>query len=62
VIAQRLSEAKAEMSHYHEFDYLVINNHFDTALKELHSIFKAKRLCLNKQLEEHASLIENLCD
>ena len=39
VIARRMRDAVNEMSHYHEFDYIVINNHFETALKQLHSIF-----------------------
>lgn len=62
IIAGRMAEATSEMSHYNEFDYIVINNHFDTALKELHSIFKANRLRAGKQIGEHKNLIANLCE
>lgn len=60
VIARRMRDAVSEMSHYHEFDYLVINNHFDTALKQLHSIFSANRLTQNKQQMQHKNLINAL--
>lgn len=44
VIARRMRDAKNEMSHYAEFDYLVINEDFDRALQELRSIVAAARL------------------
>lgn len=62
VIAKRLGESMNEMSHYNEFDYLVINNHFQTALEELHSIFKAGRLLKTAQIENHQNLIQQLLD
>lgn len=62
VIAKRLKESINEMSHYAEFDYLVINNHFQTALEELHSIFKAGRLTQKAQLQHHASLVDQLIE
>ena len=62
VIAKRLGESMNEMSHYNEFDYLVINNHFQTALEELHSIFKAGRLLKPAQIENHQNLIQQLLD
>ena len=37
-IERRLGNARSEMSHYHEFDYVVVNDHFDTALAELKAI------------------------
>ncbi len=39
VIAQRLSAAREEMSHYSEFDYVIVNECFDTAVAEMCSIF-----------------------
>lgn len=62
VIAKRLSESMNEMSHYHEFDYLVVNNHFQTALNELHTIFQAGRLTQKAQRNQHQSLINQLLD
>lgn len=60
VIARRMRDAVSEMSHYDEFDYIVINNHFDTALKQLHSIFLAGRLSKPRQVTQHKNLIDAL--
>ena len=60
VIAKRMSEAVSEMSHYPEFEYLVINDEFEYALDQLHSIFKANRLTLEKQQQRHAHLLQEL--
>jgi guanylate kinase len=49
VIQRRLAEAMAEISHYHEFDYLVVNDDFDQALAQLQSIFMAHRLLTARQ-------------
>lgn len=62
VITKRLGESMNEMSHYDEFDYLVINNHFQTALDELHSIFKAGRLTRQAQISSHKNLIAQLLE
>jgi len=60
VIAHRMSEAVSEMSHYNEFDYLVINDDFDQALVELQAIFVAERAKLAKQQLRHQSLLADL--
>ena len=60
IIDARMAEAKNEMSHYNEADYLVINDVFKDALTELKSIFTAERLKLEKQATTHASLLSNL--
>ena len=60
VIAGRMSEAVSEMSHYSEFDYVVINDVFDTALEELKAIFIAGRLTVTGQSAAHASMISEL--
>ncbi|MBP6514508.1 MAG: guanylate kinase [Steroidobacteraceae bacterium] len=39
-IARRLQDSVTELSHWREFDYVVINDDFDTALADLHSIFR----------------------
>ena len=56
VIARRMKEAVNEMSHYAEFDYLVVNDDFNDALQDLSSIFKAHRL---RQLQQERNL-ENI--
>ncbi len=59
-IQRRLSEAVAEMQHLAEFDYLVINDEFDTALDDLRSIVVARRLRLENQRNVHQNLISKL--
>jgi guanylate kinase len=39
-----MQEAVAEMSHYVEFDYLVVNDDFGMALNDLSSLVKSQRL------------------
>lgn len=56
IINRRMKDAVNEMSHYAEFDYIIINDDFDDALQELSSIFKANRL---RQLQQERKL-ENL--
>ncbi len=48
-IARRMREAKADISHYSEYDYLVINDHFETALQELKTIISASHLNYRQQ-------------
>ena len=38
VIARRLKDAVGDMSHWHEFDYVVVNDTFEHALSELSAI------------------------
>lgn len=38
IIKARMSEAESELSHKNEYDFVVINDDFDTALKELNQI------------------------
>ena len=38
IIARRMRDAENEMSHYGEFDYIILNDDFDQALKELTSL------------------------
>ncbi len=44
IIARRMQAAVAEMSHYVEFDYLVVNDDFGMALNDLSSLVKSQRL------------------
>ena len=41
-IARRLAESVIEMSHWREFDYVVVNRDFDQALTELEAIFDGR--------------------
>ena len=60
VIAQRLAAAREEMSHYAEFDYVIVNEVFETAVAEMCAIFTASRLRRGEQQRRHAALIEHL--
>ena len=59
-IARRLAAAREEMSHYDEFDYVIVNEHFDAAAAELRAIFVAQRLKRAAQAARHAALIRDL--
>ena len=60
VIARRMRDAVAEMSHYAEFDHLIINDDFQVALADLKAIFRGLRLRQPAQAQRHAALIAGL--
>jgi guanylate kinase len=49
VIERRMRAARSEMSHFDEYDYLVVNDVFDDALADLQAIVRAERLRLARQ-------------
>lgn len=60
VIRKRMAQANEEISHHVEFDYLIINDDFDKALKEMQAIVLAQRLRILRQCERHGTLIKSL--
>ena len=60
IIAGRMAQAESEMSHFGEFDYLVINDQFDEALNQLQAIFTANRLKMGVQTAVQKRLLEDL--
>lgn len=60
VIADRMMAAHQELAHYHEFDYLVINDDFEVALTELQTIVYAHRLQLVPQQSRYQALLAEL--
>jgi guanylate kinase len=54
VIAERMAQARSELSHHGEYDYLVVNDDFDVALAELRCIVTAERLRESRQSSRHA--------
>ncbi|EHY78117.1 MULTISPECIES: guanylate kinase [Stutzerimonas stutzeri subgroup] len=60
IIDKRMREAVSEMSHYVEYDYLVINDDFAHALIDLQSIFRANQLIQLTQQQRHARLLSEL--
>ena len=60
VIARRMRDARSEMSHFNEYDYLVFNDDFETALSELKAIVQTRRLRLSAQQQRHQAILEQL--
>jgi guanylate kinase len=58
-IEGRLKKAAEEVHHCHEYDYLVINDHFDHALIEIQSIIRAERCRYTKQQATLAPLLKH---
>ena len=52
VIQRRLDEAKQEMSHFAEYDYLIVNDLFEQAVSELRAVVTAQRLGQARQAEK----------
>ncbi|MCU0736219.1 MAG: guanylate kinase [Methylotetracoccus sp.] len=61
-IARRMRDATSEMSHYAEYDYLVVNDDFEDAVEQLGSIILAHRLRAARQTARLAELIDSLLD
>lgn len=60
IIDRRMHDAVSEMSHYGEFDYLIINDDFAIALQELRSVVLARRQRTAAQSQKQQQLLENL--
>ncbi|WP_277961493.1 guanylate kinase [Pseudomonas sp. RIT-To-2] len=60
IIDGRMREAVSEMSHYNEYDFVVINDDFATALEDLKAIFRANKLQLDQQQGRFTELLSQL--
>lgn len=60
VIARRMRDAISEMSHYDEYDHVIINDDFAVALDELCALVLAGRTRLARVRDGQAALIEAL--
>ena len=49
VIAKRMSKSEAEISHWAEYDYVIVNEDVETALAELQTIVLAERMRRKRQ-------------
>ena len=49
VVARRMSKAADEMSHYPEYDYIIINDDLDRSVTAILSILTAERLRRDRQ-------------
>lgn len=57
VIEKRITAVQGEVIHFHEFDYLIINDNFDCALQDLIHVIEANRLKCAYQASRHAKLL-----
>ena len=57
VIQRRMRDAQAEISHWAEFDHLVVNDNFDMALENLVTIMNDHRKGLPHKVNKHHQLL-----
>jgi guanylate kinase len=59
-ISRRMQAAQAEIRHVDEFNYVIVNEHIDEAVRDLVGLVRAERLRLASQSERHQALIAAL--
>ena len=59
-IARRMRDADREMSHYHDAEYLVINDEFEQALFDLDAIIHTQGLTLARQKLKNQALVDSI--
>ncbi len=57
VIARRLASARDEVSHVLEFEYIIVNETFDSAVSDLQAVVRATRIARERQSIRLASLL-----
>jgi guanylate kinase len=62
IIARRMRDARSELSHVGEYDYVVVNDDFNQALADLRAIVAAERLRLPRQRERLAAVLGPMLD
>ena len=60
VIEKRMADAEDEMSHFYQFDFLVFNDEFSTALSDIKHIIFSARLTLKEQSYKYNNLLKQL--
>jgi guanylate kinase len=59
-IERRMRDADREMSHYHDAEYLVINDDFEQALFDLDAIIHSQGLTRDRQALKNQALIDSI--
>ena len=59
-MAERLRKARDEVAHYQDFDYLVVNDDFDSALADLQAVIRAERLRSSLRAHRERRLLADL--
>ncbi len=62
VIARRMRDAVAEMSHYDEYDYLIINDDFARAEGDMEAVVRARHLRQAEQAARHSGILKSLLE
>jgi len=60
VIGGRMAQAKSEMSHYNEYDFVMVNDDFEQTLVDFEQIVLSHRLKIDNQQSKFADLINEL--
>lgn len=60
IIDKRMAEAEAEMCHFDEFDFVIINDDFTSALNDLKHIIFSSRLTPQEQSYRNSDLLKQL--
>lgn len=59
-IARRMQQAKSEISHYPEYDYVLVNDDFQQCLRDFEAVVLSQRLLAQKQQQKHPQLFASL--
>ena len=59
-ISRRMRDAQAEISHWNEFDFIIINDDFDYALSDLHSIIRQGHPVRETGKKQNAKILAEL--
>lgn len=62
VIEYRMSQARAEMSHYNEFDHVIVNRDADVAYRDIRQAIEDVRNCKPVQLECASHIVESMLE
>jgi len=60
VIAKRMAAVREDVAHIAEFDYVIINDNLNEALRELNAVVLSSKLRRERQLSRHQDLINQL--
>lgn len=60
VIQNRMTQAIKEITHYKEYDFIIINDDFDKALFDFKSILNSQRLKIEKQEMKYQQILDSL--
>lgn len=60
IIEARMAEASQEISHFAEYEYLVVNDNFEIALGDLIAIVQAQRLKMGRQKQQYGDVLASL--